>query len=359
MSNEQLPPSSGGTPDESTRPVPRGEEPGPPGSALPASGTPAPERPTDTVNPGVDAPGTGRSGPVSPEPDGPLAQPPGAFPAGPTPSPDPPFSAPGGWAGAPAEAPAPPGESGAPVPGPWAVGPVATGPWATGPESPDPATSGMTGAGAPESPGAASGGTPVPGALGSGPPPVGGSGVPAWAPPPGSGPDRARTARTAVLVAVAVGALVLAASAGFAAGRFSAGDTSRDGAPAARGLPGQRPYGEDGGGEGLRGPERGLDRGAVAVGQVVAVDGSTFTLQALHGTVTVTTSGSTLINGATGTQLSTLTGQVVLVRGGVNSDGTVAATLVATRPTDGRGEDHGRTGQSGTAGAGTGQGGVG
>lgn len=347
MSNEQLPPSAGGTPDEPTRPVPTGEEPGPPGSVLPASGVPAPERSADIVNPGVDAPGTGRSGPVFPEPDGPVAQPPGASPVGPTPPPDPPFSAPGGWAGAPAETPAPPVGSGAP--GPWAVGPVAT-----GPENPDPATAGMTGAGAPEHTGAASGGAPVPGALGSGPPPVGDSGVPTWAPPPGRGPDRARTARTAVLVAVAVGALVLGASAGFAAGRFGAGDNSRDGALAAQGLPAQRPYGE-GGEEGLRGPERGLNRGAVAVGQVVSVDGSTFILQVSHGTVTVTTSGSTLIDGATGTQLSTLAGQVVLVRGSVNSDGTISATAVVTKSTDGTGEGRSDTGQSGTAGVGTGK----
>jgi hypothetical protein len=95
----------------------------------------------------------------------------------------------------------------------------------------------------------------------------------------------------------------------------------------------------------------------VAVGQVQSVGSTSFTLQTPRGTLTVQVTSSTRINGATSVKLSTLAGQVALVQGTQNSDGSVTATSVLTRgaaPGVGQGGGGAGSGTGGSAGPGSG-----
>ncbi len=163
--------------------------------------------------------------------------------------------------------------------------------------------------------------------------------------PAGGGPRPPRARRRPGMVAVAAvgaGALVVV---GFAAGRVLDGGTTRT-SPTAQQVPAGQGLTDGGGpaGDGRAGGD-GLDDSTMTVGRVTAVDGSTVTLAGRDGSTTVTTSSATSVDGTTGGDLSTLsTGDVVLVRGTRDDDGTWTATAIGTAPPLGREDGHGADG---------------
>ncbi len=178
---------------------------------------------------------------------------------------------------------------------------------------------------------------------GYGPPPAG-SGPWTGSPPPGSPPYGSGTrvpgsgGRRALLVAAVAGAVLLVGSAGFAVGRATSHSRTDFVSPAGQAVPGGRLG--DGAGGGAGGvPGYGDDfRGqGLAIGQVASVGKASFTMTTRQGsTVTVKTTSSTRVNQSTNGSLSGLkAGDVVLVRGTRNSDGSITASVVVSRPTVG------------------------
>ncbi|WP_233153280.1 DUF5666 domain-containing protein, partial [Kineosporia sp. R_H_3] len=197
----------------------------------------------------------------------------------------------------------------------------------------------------------------------------------------GSGPSPAAPARRrpgmVVAAAVGAGALLLGGVAvgqafGATSDTTSLTSQSRQGQPGQMGQGGPGQQGgttdqlggttqqQDGGRGGTGGGPPGTDDGTMVVGRVSGVSGSTLTLDSRSGTVTVTTTSSTTVDGTVGGDLSTLaTGTLVFVQGTQSSDGAWTATAVSTTPDGGTGggmggppgqDQQGGTAQQGTTG---------
>lgn len=198
--------------------------------------------------------------------------------------------------------------------------------------------------------------TRQPAGLGDGVPETDPSGL--AVPPAPGGPGAGRTAslgesggrRRALLVAGGAGAALLLIGAGFLAGtQFGSGGSDQTRLISAQGGPqaydgdqfGRGPFGAGAGMDAGQGVAPGTGQGdgspplsIVAAGTVTAVKGSTLTLSTRQGaTVIVATSKTTTVAGRSGGDLSSLAvGQMVLVSGTKNTDGSYQATAILTRP---------------------------
>lgn len=139
-----------------------------------------------------------------------------------------------------------------------------------------------------------------------------------------------RRLRRALLAAAGVGMLAVGTVGGFGLARVT-------GAPVAAvaSAPAGASSGGGQGGSGIDGIPSGqgsrtAPETATTVGSITAVDGSTLTLQTVQGpSVTVTTSGSTRVRASAGDDISALAvGDVVMVRGDPNANGSLVATAI-------------------------------